>query len=192
MRKNLLFWVLIITLVAGVFVYRNYKEQLLLDRIVQENPVATQQQKDEVKQEALMAPGFTLKDLAGNKVSLQDFKGKIVLLNFWTTWCPSCIIEMPEINSTYSKYKDKGFVVLAVNITAQEKSSKVVEEFIEEKGYGFPVLMDEEGEVSLTYGISSIPTSFIIGPEGEIIDAKVGPFVPMELDNKIKGMLNLE
>ncbi|MBM7853932.1 peroxiredoxin [Desulfohalotomaculum tongense] len=204
MRKNLFFWLLIIAAVIAVFVYRDYRENQLLDRIVKENSTAAQksgsfepgkmnaerwEKADPGKQGKPVAPDFTLDDLAGNKVSLQDFRGQVVLLNFWNTWCPPCKAEMPEIEETYNKYKDRGFAVLAVNITVQEEYAGAVKDFVTENGYSFPVLMDRDGKVSLQYGVRSIPTSLIINRQGEIIDAKIGPFAPMELESKIKGML---
>ncbi|ABO50062.1 alkyl hydroperoxide reductase/ Thiol specific antioxidant/ Mal allergen [Desulforamulus reducens MI-1] len=191
MKKNILFLVIIIAIAAGVFIYRNYQEDELVGQVSQSDSVTTGQteQKELTKEDKTMAPDFKLKDLSGKEFSLADFREKIVLINFWTTWCPYCIVEMPEIEKTYQKYKDKGFVVLAVNLTDQEKNPQDPVKFIAEKGYSFPVLLDEKGEVSLQYAIRSLPTSFIIGPEGEITEAKIGPFAPMELETKIKGLL---
>lgn len=180
-----------------MFIYRNYQEKQLVNNVAKENnPVSqtagqVQQDKDTQKQkdQDLKAPDFTLQDLSGQTVSLQDFKGKVVLLNFWSTTCPYCKIEMPELDKTYQKYKDQGLVVLTVNLTGQEKSVQEVQNFMSQKGYHFPVLLDEKLDVADQYGIRSIPTSFFIDREGNVVDAKIGAFVPMELEQKIKGML---
>ncbi len=84
------------------------------------------------------APIFALPDINGKKVSLSDFKGKVVLINFWATWCGPCKAEMPSLNSLYSTFKNEGFVVLAVSIDTSEKP---VKSFVSEKGIAFPVLM---------------------------------------------------
>lgn len=176
MKRNLLFWTLVIIVLAatGILVYNHRQEQ-----------VTTGQSSAEVQ----TAPNFTLPDLTGEKISLQDYRGKVVLLNFWTTWCPYCKVEMPELAAAYQKYRDKGFVVLSVDMTAQEKTPGAVKDFIAQKGYNFPVLLDEKGNVSSQYSISSIPTSFLIDTQGRIVSVKIGPFAPSELDTKLKQML---
>src|SRR3989337_2651577 len=80
------------------------------------------------------APAFELPDINGKKVSLTDFKGKVVLINFWATWCGPCKAEMPSLNSLYSTFKNEGFVVLAVSIDTSEKP---VKSFVSEKGIAF-------------------------------------------------------
>lgn len=112
------------------------------------------------------APDFTLKDLDGNTVSLKDFKGKkAVLLNFWASWCPPCREEMPDLDKLYQENKSDDFTVLAVNVG---ESEKVVKEFIEEKGYSFPVLLDKTQKIGIAYNTFSIPTSVLVDKEGII------------------------
>lgn len=112
------------------------------------------------------APDFTLEDLEGNKVSLKDYEGeKIVLLNFWASWCPPCRAEMPDLDKLYKENKDDDFIVLAVNVGETEKTAKI---FIEENGYSFPVLLDKTQEVGITYNTFSIPTSVMVDKEGKI------------------------
>ncbi|WP_339229201.1 redoxin domain-containing protein [Oceanobacillus sp. FSL K6-2867] len=111
------------------------------------------------------APDFKLMTNDGEMVQLSDFKGKRVLLNFWATWCPPCREEMPDIDRFY---KDKDVIVLAVNITNMEMNQKTVDEFIATYGLTFPILMDEEGQVSQLYRISPIPTTYLIDSGGII------------------------
>lgn len=118
------------------------------------------------------APVFTLKDLNGKVVSLEDFKGKKILLNFWATWCPPCRDEMPDMQELYQEYKNEDFVVLAVNMVNTEKNTAVVEEFVKEFQLSFPILMDEYGETSYRYEVLSYPTSYFIDSDG-IIRSKV-------------------
>ncbi|GAI00918.1 unnamed protein product, partial [marine sediment metagenome] len=90
------------------------------------------------------AKDFTLEDLKRSAVSLRDFEGKVIFLNFWATWCPPCRIEMPAMEKLWQKFKDEDFVILAVDLReAREKVSS----FIKENGYTFPVLLDSRGAV---------------------------------------------
>jgi len=117
------------------------------------------------------AEDFTLVDLDGNEVSLSDFKGKKVFLNFWATWCPPCKAEMPEIEKVYQETKDSDLVILAVEIG---ESHDTVKSFLDKKDYNFKILLDLDQSVSTTYGITAIPTSFFIDEEGNIISKRVG------------------
>jgi peroxiredoxin len=111
------------------------------------------------------APPFTLNDLEGRPASLSDYQGKVVLLNFWATWCEPCKKEMPEMQSAYEKYKDQGFVILAVNFGEKtEEAGK----FSKEMGLTFPVLIDRKVAVASRYNIVSLPVSFYMDPEGFI------------------------
>lgn len=107
---------------------------------------------------------FTLKDLAGKSWHLRELKGKVVLVNFWATWCPPCRKEMPDLEALYQEYKDKGLLVLAVS---DEERAKV-EPFITEKKYTFPVLLDEGRKVNEALKIEGIPKTFIYDREGKL------------------------
>jgi len=114
---------------------------------------------------------FTLESLDGRKVALSSFKGKLVFLSFWATWCPPCRKEMPELQAAYEKLKTRGFVIVAVDL-AEKKSTAA--DFIKKAGYTFPVLLDTDGRVGSAYGASSIPTNYIIDRGGKILARKVG------------------
>jgi peroxiredoxin len=115
---------------------------------------------------------FTLKALNGREVSLSDYRGKIVFLNFWATWCPPCRIEMPSMEKLYQGFKGKDFVILAVSV---KESKKVVEKFVKDYKLNFPVLMDPEGRVGREYMVFSIPTTYLINRHGGIIGQALGP-----------------
>ena len=115
-----------------------------------------------------IAKDFTLKDLKGNSVSLSDFKGKIVFLNFWATWCAPCRHEMPSMEKLHNKYKGGDLVVLAVS--TDRKGEEVVKPFIDEHGYTLPILIDSASDVSDEYGVFALPTTFIIGRDGKIVE----------------------
>ncbi len=130
---------------------------------------------------AAMAPDFTLADLEGRQVRLSDFRGKKVLINFWTTWCPPCVQEMPLLQKFHDRYGG-GWQLLTVNITRSEKGAASVQSYIRANNYTFPVLLDEKGAVSALYKVNSIPASFILNEKGEVIRTKIGPFTEKELD----------
>ena len=120
-----------------------------------------------------LAPDFELSSLDGKVVSLSDFRGKPVFLNFWATWCGPCRFEMPFIQKMYEGLSNEGLVVLAVNV--QENPTRV-KEFVESFGLTFPVLLDTNSEVRLAYNIRGIPTTFFIDKNGIIQDIKIGAF----------------
>ncbi|MHB1042468.1 MAG: peroxiredoxin family protein [Eubacteriales bacterium] len=128
-----------------------------------------------------MAPDFTLVDMDGKQVRLSDQKGKKVLINFWTTWCKYCRVEMPALQKFYEQTKDKNWQVLMVNITSSEKSISDVKDYLKSNNFTFPVLLDKDGSVSALYGINSIPTSFILNEKGEVVKIKMGPFTQTEI-----------
>ena len=86
---------------------------------------------------------FTLQDMSGTKVSLSDFRGKIVFINFWETWCPPCREEMPSMEKLYNKYKNDGLIMLA--IAGDREGLKIVRPFVEKRGFTFPILLDNTG-----------------------------------------------
>ena len=130
---------------------------------------------------AKAAPDFNLKGLDSREYRLADFRGKKVLINFWTTWCPYCLEEMPLLQKFHEQNKDGGWQVLTVDITSSEKSLADVQNYIKSKGFTFPVLLDEKGEVASRYGVRSIPASYILNEQGQIIKTKVGPFSEKEI-----------
>ena len=114
---------------------------------------------------------FSLQSLGGETTALSSLKGKIVILNFWATWCPPCRHEMPSMETLYLRYRDYEFEMLAVNLRERHDT---VFQFIERYGYTFPVLFDQDGRVGSRYGVEAIPTSFIIDKEGKIAGRIVG------------------
>jgi len=119
-----------------------------------------------------MAPDFTLPDLEGRNITLSSNRGKVVIVNFWGTWCEPCKAEMPSLNRLYLESRDKGLVVLAVSI---DPSSQKVRSFITQKGYSFPVLLDSKKEVFFdTYGLFGLPVSVIIDRSGVIVQKVIG------------------
>jgi peroxiredoxin len=136
-----------------------------------------------------LAPDFTTKTINGETVKLSDLRGKIVLVNIWASWCPPCRAEMPAIEHTYQEYKDKGFVVLAVDSTVQDTRANA-QAFVDENKLSFPILMDETGEITRLYHVQSLPTSFFIGPDGVIREVVVGgPMAQALLSSRVEKLL---
>jgi len=117
------------------------------------------------------APDFTLKNAGGGTVTLRDLKGKVVFLNFWATWCPSCNLEMPAMERLHNDFGDRGFVVLAVNF--QEEPGDV-EAYLKRHELTFTILLDPNSEVFQIYRAWSLPTTFVIDKNGEMIGRIIG------------------
>jgi peroxiredoxin len=111
------------------------------------------------------APALELRDLDGGSRSLDDYRGKVVLVNFWASWCEPCRAEMPSIERLRRAMGGRPFVVLAVNVG---DSSRVAREFAEKLSIGFTVLLDRDGRATRAWGAKVLPASFVIGPDGSI------------------------
>jgi len=124
-----------------------------------------------------IAPEIVLNDLQGQTVKLSDYNGKVIILNFWASWCPPCKAEMPELNQTATELANgQEAVLLAVNLTdgVRETVDKA-RKYINDNNYSMQVLLDNEGKAANAYKIVNIPSTFIIDKQGEIYDVIVGP-----------------
>jgi len=122
------------------------------------------------------AADFILKDLNGNSVSLSDYSGKIVVLNFWASWCPPCRQEMPDLDEFDRELRMGDDVVFfAINLTdGQRETAADVRQFINDNGYGFTVLLDEQGLLADRYNINSIPQTFVLDRNGNTSASIIG------------------
>ena len=123
------------------------------------------------------APEIALKDLRGQEVRLSDLHGKIVLLNFWATWCKPCKEEMPAMQASYDKLRDQGFVVLAVN---ELEDAGRVAEHIRTHGHTFLVVMDHDNRVANRYGVVGLPATFLIDRQGLVREHVFGSLLTEE------------
>jgi peroxiredoxin len=122
--------------------------------------------------EASEAPDFTLTGLEGRSARLRDFRGKLVLLNFWATWCAPCLHEMPSMERLYQTFKHTDFVLLAVSMDRQ--GEEVARPFVDQLKLTFPVLLDRTSEVGHRYGVRGLPTTYLIDLDGRLIGAVIG------------------
>jgi cytochrome c biogenesis protein CcmG/thiol:disulfide interchange protein DsbE len=133
------------------------------------------------------APSFTLRNLSGKRVSLSDFKGKVIILDFWATWCPPCVVEIPHFIALYKQYKDKGFAM--VGISTDRKGARTVRSFALKNRINYPILM-ADGRVQAAYGgIRAIPTTFVIDSAGIIRHQYIGYRDKSVFETAIKALL---
>ncbi|MEJ2559593.1 MAG: TlpA disulfide reductase family protein [Anaerolineae bacterium] len=135
---------------------------------------------------AVQASDFTLQTLDGRSVKLSDYRGQVILLNTWASWCPPCRAEMPDLEAYYREHKEDGFVVLAVN---DEESDSTVANFIQAQGFTFPVLLDSDGKVMSQYGVRGLPTSFFIDRSGMVRGVWSGQLSPERLKQIVDPLL---
>ena len=134
-----------------------------------------------------IAPDFELPKLDGTPVKLSDMKGKIVILDFWATWCPPCRQMIPELKKIHNEYKNKGVEILAVSL--DEGGTQAVQSFVESANIDYPVLLGSR-EVSKKFGqVNAIPTSFIIDREGNIRDKHIGYRDAEDMEAIIKSLI---
>ncbi len=126
-----------------------------------------------VEERGTFAPDFQLSSLKGKEVRLSSFRGRVVLISFWATWCPPCRAEMPSMQKLYDAFKDRGFTILAVS--SDRLGRDVVEPFMREYGLTFSALIDPRGKVGPLFRVPGIPTNFVLDKHGRIAYQGVGP-----------------
>lgn len=147
------------------------------------------QQTKKVNQESLPeAPLFTLKNLDGEDVSLKDYRGKIVFVNFWATWCGPCRMEIPHFVKLVDKYEDD-LVILGIS-TDNPKDYEKIPAFSSNYNINYPILLDSRGEVNYMYGgIQSIPTTFVLNREGKALGRILGARSYEQFEGMLKSIL---
>lgn len=135
----------------------------------------------------LKAPDFKLKDLNGKEVSLSDYKGKNVLLNFWASWCPPCRAEMPDIEKLYQETKNTDTIILAVNL-GEDRGT--VKSFIDANKYNFNILLDSDQQAAAEFNISSIPSWFFINKDGNIVTSHIGAMSLAQMKSYVQLLEN--
>ena len=132
------------------------------------------------------APDFTLATFSGKTISLQDLRGKPVVINFWASWCPPCRIEAPLIERTWRAYKNRGLIFLGINIQDRKQDAL---NYIREFDITYPNGPDPTGEISIDYGVSGLPVTFFVSGSGEVVRRWVGAIDKSVLINSIEEIM---
>ena len=132
------------------------------------------------------AGSLPLTTLDGSKKSLADYKGKVVLVDFWATWCAPCVKVMPDLQKLHDKLSKKGFAVLGVSV--DEEGAKKVKPFVEKRKFTYPILIDESGGWK-KWGVQSIPALFLVDKEGQIVKQWAGKVDHKELEKSVAELL---
>lgn len=195
--KNSIKWIIVAVLLVGlltgaVFLYNKYSDEYFNQgtgqqtNINDENVTAENTPEDNVSKNP--APDFTVTDMNGNEVSLSDYKGKPVVLNFWATWCYYCKVEMPDFNEAYKDNPDIQF--LMVNATEKQgETPDVAKAYIEGEEYAFEIFFDTEYDARRKYGVTSFPQTVFIDKDGNVVSHRIGMLSKDALQqeiNKIK------
>ncbi len=153
LRNNGLLYLLLV--VAAIVLFYRFQ-----------NPVASQNEKTGSPVVGAQAPDFTLRNLHGNLEGLNDHKDKVVILNFWATWCAPCLEEMPSFETLYRRYRSQGLTVLAVSLDKGNTSK--VQKFVDTHNLTFPVLLDSKGIAEKLYPSFTIPFTYVIDKQGRV------------------------
>ena len=141
---------------------------LLILRVQRPSPENPQSKANQFKsQEGYMAPRFSLRNLKGNMEGLDDHLGKVIVVNFWATWCVPCVKEMPSFENLYRRYRSQGLTLLAVSM--DKGDSTKVQEFADKHKLSFPILLDTKGVAEKLYPSFSIPFTYVIDKQGRVV-----------------------
>lgn len=162
-KINIIIWVIAICAIM-IAAYTFYSKNMSQNFVAPPQETASTSQSSQNTNP--IAPDFTLKDLDGKDVKLSDYKGKIVILNFWTVWCKYCKLEMPDLNELHKELqKDNEAVIITID---SQESPDIVKDYLSSNNINLKVLLDQDGSVTQTYGVMGFPTTFIINKDGTL------------------------
>ena len=200
MKRNLIV-ILVVVVALGLMAWSGYQNLERRRAALKAQPHVTLQdqsnqtvQQDVASDEGLpnlrgkKAPSFTLKTQDGRKVSLSDYKGKAVLVNFWATWCVPCKLEMPWFVDLEKQYASQGFEILGVN-EDEEKDRGQIDKFTKKIGVNYPILLGNDATSKEYGGIEVLPTSFYVGRDGKVVEEAAGLISRDEIEANIKKAL---
>lgn len=141
-------------------------------------------------QKGFLAPDFSLPQMESESaVTLSDLRGRVIVVNFWASWCPPCKAEMPAMQKIYTAYQSQGLIVLAVNSTVQDSQNSAAD-FAKQNNLTFPILLDLNGKATRQYAIRSLPTTFFIDRDGVIREIVIGgPMSEALLQTRVEDLL---
>ncbi len=137
-------------------------------------------------EEGRLAPDFLLETLDGSEMRLSDLRGQPVVINFWATWCRPCRKEIPELVDAYNAYRERGLVILGVNL---QEGNGIVRPFAEDFGMNFPILIDRDGEVGDEYRLLGLPTTYFVDRQGVVRSVFTGPFLEKGQGTNVQGAI---
>lgn len=180
--KRLLVGALLLVLILAVayVAYSKLSETYFTDNSAQKNSA----------EELIKAPDFTVYDEDGNAVSLSEFFGKPIVVNFWASWCGPCKIEMPDFDEAYSEIGDDTVFMMINMVDGRRETQQTGRDYIKSKGYSFPVYYDIELKASLSYGITSYPTTIFIDDEGYIVSGYLGAINKQVILDTVEELLS--
>lgn len=191
MKRNLFIGIIIFVLIVGAF-YMNRDNEKQEDSSPPANTTNTETPTTETKNEALQegaqAIDFELETRSGDTLRLYDNGGKPTLINFWASWCPPCKEEMPHIQKAYEAYGDKVNFFM-VDLTFNDNLEKM-NEYIEENGFTFPVLLDKTGDVMMDYEVMVIPTTYFVNADNIITHKVMGPMTTEHIQSIMDEITN--
>lgn len=172
---------LMVVMIAGASIlYNRYSSEVENERLMEEEDAG-----EVTEQELVMAPDFTVYDENGAAVKLSDFIGKPTVVNFWASWCGPCQMEMPDFDEKYQELAEE-VQFLMVNMTdGSQETLEKAKKFIEDSGYSFPVYYDTDVDAAMTYGVTSIPSTYFIDAEGHAVAWAQGMIDAMTLQKGI-------
>jgi cytochrome c-type biogenesis protein len=181
-----------ILIISGLVLMLGGTDQTLtyLKKALTSPIVTTQNNESTTKSDKIKAPDFTLTDQYGKTHKLSDYKGKVVFLNFWATWCPPCRGEMPHIQAIYKEYSKDDVIILGIAAPnlGKEGSQQDIKNFLDDNGYTFPVVFDNSGAVMEMYSINAFPTTFIIDKDGYVNKAIPGAMEKASMESLINNV----
>lgn len=188
MKKHLLIIVLAAVLIAlvalAVFAYNSLSEDYFTPEETTNQTTTAQTALDTTAESTVTAPDFSVTDKDGNTVSLSDFFGKPIVVNFWATWCSPCKMEMPHFEDAYFAYgEDIHFLMVNVGDSRDDAYK-----FGEKNNYTFPIYHDSSYSASMAYSVSSIPATLFINKDGELVHTQIGTMNKMMLETHIANI----
>ena len=151
-------------------------------------PMAQQQQTSRMLAPGQPAPNFVAATLDGQEMTLQAYRGRPVIINFWATWCEPCRREMPAFQAVYESYKDVGLMILAVSQDVQS-ATEAVRAYVTTMGLPFPPLLDPDGVVATQYSIIVLPSTVFVSPDGTIAAMHIGPMTHTQMERYVVAIL---